>query len=262
MNNRYNYLFYGLFFGLFTLALQGMEEQQKNKVQLILLNGASCAGKTSLARTLVAKAQEKGMKNVEHLSFDNVLVDIVNDFDYMDNQLHYFKEKGIKIFSDPRGSGIDQYFGVFYQQILEKMHEGKLIVVDHCFSTKESFLDFLVAFKVFHTNSILIKVFCDYEVAKQRFNKRNEGDDVTQHRQDWCFDQHYKEPKKSIIYDNKWYHAELDTSAITAEESAEQLMHFFDESFHQDEASNIVRKNYQEHKSAIDYRYNGDCIIS
>lgn len=268
MKNSCSYLFLNVFFLLSsTMLLHGMEEEQKNRMQLLLLNGVSCAGKTTLAKAIVKKARAKGIVNIEHLSLDKLFVDSVSDSDYINKQLDYFAQRGIEIFynlQDNYGKQrTDQFFGVFYQQILERMHKGKLIVADHCFSTEESFLDFLKVFHSFHKNIVLVKVHCDYEIAKQRFHKRNEGNDETQHRQDWCFEQHYKEPKKSIIYENKLYHAELDTSTLTPEEGAEKLMHFFDVSFQQDGTTNVVRKNYEESRSKIDHRYSqSDCLIS
>lgn len=264
MKKMCKFFFGGLFFWALIMSLHGMEEQ-KNDVRLMLLNGASCAGKTSLAVALVKELKSKGMTNVEHVSFDELFVNIVKDGRYMDQQLQYYQELGHPVFSDSRekkSKREDQYFGLFYQQLLERMRRGKIIVADHCFSTKESFLDFLEAFYAFHKNIVLIKVFCDYKVAQQRLEKRNGGYDQTQHRQDWCFEQHYKEPKKSIIYENKRYHAELDTSAITPEEGAEQLTHFFDEPLHQD-STDIVRKNYINHDQAIRMRYqHNECVIS
>lgn len=266
MKKLLRYLLCSLFLFVTSVSLYGMEEQ-KNGTQLLLLNGASCAGKTSLAKALVAAAKEKGMINIEHMSFDEVFVNVSNDPWYIDKQIQYYQELGYPVFSDIREKQskqrTDQYFGLFYQQILERIRDGKIIVADHCFSTKESFLDFLEAFYAFHKDIALVKVFCDYSVAKQRFNKRNNGDDQTQHRQDWCFEQHYSEPKKSTIYEDKLYHAELDTSTITPEEGAEKLMHFFDVSFQQDGTTNIVRKNYEESRSKIDHRYaQSDCLVS
>lgn len=243
-----------------------MEERHDNDIRLALLNGPSCAGKTSLAKSLVNLAHEKGINNVSHMSFDRYQVEVSNNSNYTKEQIAYFENKGIHIFADPYLKGIKQEiqqdFVIFYNQILEKMVEGKLVIVDHCFMNRGSFLDFLYVFRKKLQTIALIKVFCSYEIAKKRLQERNASDDTLQHRLECYFEQHYRKGSRlqEIVDDHKHYDFKLDTSDISPKEGAEDLLPFvlqIDES-----VDNACKKNEKIMREALYQRYYYDaCCI-
>lgn len=239
-----------------------MEEKSNKDIQLILLNGASCAGKTSLAKKLVDLAQTYQVDNVCHMSFDTIFVNDDLNPNYIEEQKKEFEGKGVIFFADPSMNVAQQrmecYFTIFYYQILEKMEQGNRVIADHCFSTEEGFLDFLHIFRDKCSHIALIKIFCSYEVAKERFMKRNAANDITQKRLLCFFKQHYDRSKKgkySTIYDNKVYDEEIDTSGITPEEGAEYLLPWL---FGHNAIVSACTKNQSKYSSELVKRFGSD----
>ncbi len=255
---------------LLCFSLSGMEDKAgeiNNQLQLLVLNGASCAGKSSLARELIQQARQQGISRVYHMSFDDFYINLASSPHYFSDQKEYLESKGRMIFADPKVSESErirqQYFLIFYEKILEKLERKKkakknaLIITDICFSTSESFLDFLKTFKPYQNNIALIKVFCSYDSALQRLKKRNLSADATQHRIEWCSEMHYKQPQIATIYDSKEYDAGVNTSHISSDEAAKNLLYLFKESYQDD----TFGQNYKRHASAISRRYNSEACL-
>ena len=77
-------------------------------------------------------------------------------------------------------------------------------------------------------NIALVKVFCSYEAAQKRFEERNRSRDIAQHRTERSFAQHYDKVSKNgrynVIYGDKDHDYEIDTTDISPEEGAEQIL--------------------------------------
>lgn len=251
-----------------SLSLYSMEKESNKGIQLMLLNGPMCAGKSSLAEALVKEAHAQGFYNFTRMSFDSYVVEVSKNRDYTQEQIRYFKKKGVTIFADPSLSGtqqeIQQDFVIFYHQILEKMNEGAVVIADHCFMNRESFLDFLATFKKHYSALLLIKVFCTYEVAKDRLNRRNASGNSEQYRCESSFDQHYSAHNglKEVVEDHKIYDREIDTSNVSLEHAARDLFSMFVNQVPTN-ADNACMINKKKYASALYKRYyGGECLLS
>lgn len=248
-------------FSLVGASLVGMEETPNLSIRLMILNGASCAGKTTLARELREYAHCKGIPNILHMSFDDIFVAAASDPYYIEKEKAYFERiKRVTFYADPHKKPaqhmMECYFTIFYHQIVDRMRQGFGVIADHCFSTHEGFLDFLDIFKDHGDHVALIKVFCSDQVAQNRLEKRNQSGDERQKRALWCFRQHYDRSEKGkypIIYGNKEYDYELDTSDISPKTGAEQI---FKEFFVDNHATNAFNNNREVRKDDLDGRFN------
>jgi len=249
-------------FSLVGTLLVAMEEASNRTIKLVILNGTSCAGKTSLARALTEElSSNMGIYTVVHMSFDDIFVATVLNPDYIEQQKAYFERvKQVAFYEDPCKKPSQQmmecYFTVFYHQILDRMRQGLCVIADHCFTTNESFLDFLDIFKEYGDQIALIKLFCSDEAALSRLKRRNRSGDEMQKRALWAFKQHYDRSEKGkyqIIYGNKEYDYELENSDISPEEGSKQI---FQEFFVKNHRSHAFNENRELRKDDLDRRFN------
>ena len=190
---------------------------------MIVLNGASCTGKTTLAKELATDLALCRSKPIFRKSFDDFVMKASDDPEYMEiesQRLHLRKE-------EIPASGIPRMFCIFHNQLLEELNIGRTLVVDHCFTNDEGYKNFLKVFEEYGNKIALIKVFCTHEAAQQRLQQRNKCSDRTQHRYSRFVDQHFT-TLRDTIYENKEYRGEVDTTLISPKEGALEVMDILD----------------------------------
>lgn len=228
------------------LSLVGMEEKDM-PFQLIILNGASCAGKSSLAEQMVIQLKVEGSTNVESHSLDAVCR----------QEMFWLEQKKLSYISNhAKKLGCkEDFYTVLHYDTLEALRRGTTVILDNCFLQSSGFLDCLQTFRKIDPLKIaLVKVFCSKEVACRRFKKRNESEDASQHRIQSSFEQHYsiegRRGRYKVIYDDKEYTGEIDTSAISPEDAASSVLDQLREA-----DTTAFSRNYEKHALALKVKY-------
>lgn len=196
-------------------AWSGLEEQLAHG-RIILLNGASSAGKTSIARAL-----QNAMEPVWHyVSLDHFLEMLTVrcfgvDTPDSDPSAQWFRwrpyadERGTAYVIEPGPLGDRHIFEVMHPAIRAIAASGRDVIVDDVLLTRGWLLDYLSALEGVAT--WFVKVHCPLDVLEAR--ERERGDrNIGQAR-----GQHAR------IHEGLVYDLELDTSLLTPEECAARI---------------------------------------
>ncbi len=141
---------------------------------MILLNGASCSGKSSLARALV-KAFEEDQKR-DGTRWHRVSID-------------GFFQESLKTWEAPEGSskegagglpfywhrisGLAKQFDPFHARVRELLESGQSVILDHCLAHDAIFKNALYHFR--NVAVLFVQLPVGERVAWDRLRRRNEG---------------------------------------------------------------------------------------
>lgn len=189
---------------------------------LILLNGTTCSGKSTIAQALAESLRKQG-KSVEIVSINDYLRDIMLDLDAP--QYSKFKINSQFKHSDTLSLTCD----VFNQQVEAILlnHDNDFTIVDHCFYPESMFCCSLLRFSKFDV--FFVKIHCTYQKASERLMLKNAvpGDS---NRLEHLVNLHFGKIEhfpclKSLpdFHANKFYDLEIDTTEATPEYCAHQI---------------------------------------
>jgi chloramphenicol 3-O-phosphotransferase len=206
---------------------------------IILINGATCAGKSTTAQNLATILRDEDMR-VTIVSIDDYMHDIMGYSN--DPQLHlrmdqYQDFETKSPFYALSAHGVAKLCDVFNQGVISFAEDqlNDFIIVEHCFSYETMFCDTLLRFKSF--NVFFIKLYCTYEEASKRLKHRNStpGDS---NRSEWLVDAHFCKiehfpglktaPKPLDFHANKVYDLEINTTEETPEQCALKIKNVLD----------------------------------
>lgn len=186
---------------------------------IILLDGRTCAGKSTTAKVLTDMLRSQG-KVVKLLSIDDYILDIARENLYTQAYSPYrpFRE------NSPFAEGSADFIcDVFNQKVVlfavDKLND--FVVVDHCFCRESMFCCALLRFRPFKV--FFVKIYCTYQKALERLKFRNSvpGDsNRLNHLVDFHFCKTERFEKRPDFHANKNYDLEIDTTEETPEQCA------------------------------------------
>ena len=183
------------------------------KVKCIILNGTSCAGKSSLSKAIAVSLR------AIHISIDDYLHKIMFENYNFDHKAQTLRESGINI---PHND-YSEIYATFHIPIIELIKKGNTVVIDHHFSTvPEPFYDLLYRLQEYKNTIYLCKVYCSKEEALRRLYMRNKSCDEKQHRNKEQVESHFKSLDK--IHGGKVYTYEVDTTNKSPEGCAQEIL--------------------------------------
>ena len=176
--------------------------------RVIVLNGVSSAGKTSLARAI----QQHAKSTFLHVEMDAFISFLPNGHEF---RPEWFKLDSIdsefgklpRISNGQRGEAL---LGVMRNFVIEAAKSGLDLVVDEVCHAKE-----VTQYRTGITNVQIVKVFAPLPVIEQREKAR--GDRLIGLARE----------QSMHLHDGIDYDAEADTSALTPQELAAQLLEVF-----------------------------------
>ncbi len=196
---------------------------------VILLNGTSCSGKTSVAKKLCETILKNMISEFKHIGVDD-----------------YYRTKN-KSFSSEVNKKKLPFFAAFYDDmhlnIAKLANSNENLIVDHVFSHNDVFCNFL--YRLRNVKKVFfVKLYCSYEEALKRLEKRNLSKDKNSHRIEDTLNNHFGRSGKNLpIHFKKHYNFELDTSDLTIEECANKIM---GEMFLKNVSYNIFERHYKD----------------
>jgi len=133
---------------------------------LILLNGTTCSGKSTLAQVLAESLRSQG-KRVATISINNYMWNVLRDLDAP--QYSKFKMDSPFRSSDVISLTCD----VFNQQVetILKDQGYDFTIVDHCFYPESMFCCSLLRFATYDV--FFVKIHCTYQKASERLILKN-----------------------------------------------------------------------------------------
>jgi chloramphenicol 3-O-phosphotransferase len=208
---------------------------------LILMNGASCSGKSSAAKATVDLLNKQEGERWELMSIDDQFLSGRKEAIYSSAEAKTLGEK--LSFRAKLTYGL-------HQSVRKKLESGTNIILDHCFLYDDMFLNALFHFK--KEEVFLVKISTDFETAKKRLKKRNLSPNQDEHRSEDSLKVHYgKGPAPAQItnkfnqnicasgltdltggsscfqgrpiHTDKVYDLEIDSTDSTSEEIAEKI---------------------------------------
>lgn len=186
---------------------------------IILLNGTTCSGKSTIAQTLAKSLRSQG-KRVEIVSINDYVWDLIRNLD--DPQYSQFK-------SSSPFTGTDRICDVFNQKVERFFcdQNNDFTIVEHCFYPESMFCCSLLRFAKY--NVFFVKIHCTYQKAQERLILKNAfpGDS---NRLDTLVNLHFGRVErfqflKSLpdFHANKIYDVEVDTTETTPEQCAYKI---------------------------------------
>ncbi|MFH1253963.1 MAG: hypothetical protein V1646_00860 [bacterium] len=186
---------------------------------IILLNGTTCSGKSTIAQVLAKTLRGQG-KCVEIVSINDYVWDMIRNLD--DPQYSQFKRcSPFKL--------TDLICDVFNQKV-ERVFCGQdndFTIVDHCFYPESMFCCSLLRFARYDV--FFVKIYCTYQKASERLILKNAvpGDSNRfEHLVNLHFGKvEYFQCLKSLpdFHANKIYDLEIDTTENSPEQCAQQI---------------------------------------
>lgn len=188
---------------------------------VIIINGVSCVGKSTIAKKILEIApQTTHYRKAVYFSLDK----------FFAKYIAYTPLKVCKTFKDfvtlvecqgfvedmdkrALNSMVWWRFGLWHYDILNyaKANPQVLVIMDTCFAVDRIFENFLYIFKDFK-DTWFVKLCCSREVAQERLNKRNAGDDLSEKRELGILNSHFHPITFDSVYENKNYDQEIDSS--------------------------------------------------
>lgn len=157
---------------------------------LILINGASCAGKSSVSKALKTVMQSSDhTERWEIQSIDAFIRDISKETESGTGSSSV-GSKDEKSQHSKAISSLARFFEPFHTKILDRLRQGVNVIVDHCFSNDELFKNALYHFK--DQEVFFVKIYTNYATAMQRLKARNADSSCPEeHRSEPSVMQHY-----------------------------------------------------------------------
>ena len=118
---------------------------------VILLNGPSSAGKSTLSKELQKRLREKNKESVI-ISIDDYMVTDPKETIYEDD--------------------VFEIMPAMCRDLKEAVRAGKIVIMDHAITSERIFEAFLDAAK--EANALTVKVVCDVEILRQREKERGD----------------------------------------------------------------------------------------
>lgn len=169
-------------------AINSIEEMPSytGEASIILINGLSCAGKSTLAKHLVDTLRAQG-KTVQYHSID----DYVADSDKLWEKINALAGR-------LQMRRCDVNFWIFHERILRNKMSSDYVVVDHCMRYEPAYHNFFYLWNFLKGLHIyakfdvaLVKAHCSKNVALERLAERNNSSDERQHRMLEALDEHF-----------------------------------------------------------------------
>lgn len=193
---------------------------------IIILNGSSACGKTSIQKKIQDLADVLYLKVGIDTFFDALIPEPdLNEFHRTQKIMQYTKEgefiRGITIVRDDNGNQIiPLQIGSAGQRVIKGMHKaiaayahmGNNVVVDYILYDQAWLNDLIACFS--HFNTYLIGVACPLNVLEEREKAR--ATSPAGHARS-----HYR-----TVHDNCVYDLEVDTSVLTPEQCAQRIVDF------------------------------------
>jgi len=167
--------------------------------RIILLNGMSCAGKSSIAPEIKRQIIEQHNKPAVTIEIDNYWRQLGTSFD----------------------NSLENMATAMHHDIARHHAVGNIVVVDHVFYDDILYINFLQHLK--DLPIFFVKVFCNDEVAEKRLIARNDSNNVKEHRPSDILER----DKKGPIHKNKKYDFAIDTSYTHASEAAVAILNHY-----------------------------------
>ena len=158
---------------------------------IILLNGPSSSGKSTLAKELADRLNRKGIIRWETVSIDSFLAMSKDETIYEDD--------------------VFEISDLMIDAILEHLKCGKRVIVDHVITSRriyERFMDRLAAHRI-----CLVHVSCPLHIIRQREMLRG----------DRCIGS--AEASFQYLYPQDGYNSAVDTFRMTLEECCNAILH-------------------------------------
>ena len=118
---------------------------------VILLNGPSSAGKSTLSKELQKRLREKNKESVI-ISIDDYMITDPKETIYEDD--------------------VFEIMPAMCRDLKEAVRAGKIVIMDHAITSERIFEAFLDAAK--DANALTVKVVCDIDVLRQREKERGD----------------------------------------------------------------------------------------
>ena len=158
--------------------------------RIILLNGPSSSGKSTLAKALQALLQERNNERFEIVSIDDLLEMSPDEAIYEDD--------------------VFEINGMLCGRMLDALAAGRGVIVDHVITSRRIYDAFLSACGAYPLQKVLIS--CPVEVLRERELSRG--------------DRHPGSAEASLeyLYPEEGYDLAVDTNAMTTEECAGHIL--------------------------------------
>ena len=158
--------------------------------RIILLNGPSSSGKSTLAKALQALLQERNNERFEIVSIDDLLEMSPDEAIYEDD--------------------VFEIYGMLCGRMLDALAAGRGVIVDHVITSRRIYDAFLSACGAYPLQKVLIS--CPVEVLRERELSRG--------------DRHPGSAEASLeyLYPEEGYDLAVDTNTMTPEECAGHIL--------------------------------------
>ncbi len=159
------------------------------KKQIILLNGSSSSGKSTLAKVLQTVIADKREERYEIVSIDDFLKMTTEDVIYEDD--------------------VFEISGALCDSVLQTLEESRGVIIDHVITSERIFNQ--LTEKLRHHHLRLVHVTCPLEVLRKR----------EQERKDRCLGS--AESSYTYLFPKEGYDLTVDTHSMTVLECANQI---------------------------------------
>ena len=187
------------------------EKALENYGTIIILNGPSASGKSSLQRAFQKIADQPFIKIGIDNFFDNVMPEDIQQRDRQEYMTGYKKvdHDGKPIFGITIGKNGEKVIAGMVKSIAAYAHAGNNVIVDYIMYDDAWLKDLVTTLKGYRVYLVGVKL--PLEVLEQR--EKNRGTSPVGHVRS-----HYSTVHKNWIYD-----LEVDTSVLSSEEAAQKI---------------------------------------
>lgn len=209
-----------------------------NGMQIILLDGVSCAGKSSIAREL---ARQNPRPTI--FSFDDYFRD-------GNKSQHSYRKYYSKKDLPWRADMIDKFHIKIYNEVFlaNMLRTKSTIIIDHSLKTADMFENLLFWLRAIESDKIkLVKIVCSLETALKRCQERNESSDSNEHRVQGEVKNNFLPERYNQQY-NKVYDVEINTDTISPQAAAQSIQEF-------STPTRSWQKNFTNHEETINDQY-------
>lgn len=235
MMKKFTSLFFGLI--LFAGCFNKPEKQNTRSGTIIILNGPSASGKTSLQKAFQKIADQPFIKIGIDNFFDNVMPEDIQQRNTQGYMTGYRKvdQDGKPIFGITFGQNGEKVMAGMIKAIAAYAQAGNNVIVDYIMYDDAWVKDVLTTFAGYRVYLVGVKL--PLEVLEQR--EKNRGTSPVGHARS-----HYYTVHKNWDYD-----LEVDTSLLSSEEAAQKIKAFI--ATHEPWAIKKMKQRFEESSSVI-----------
>ncbi len=167
-----------------------MQNYKKMDKQIILLNGSSSSGKSTLAKALQVLIEDKRKERYDIVSIDDFLKMTTEDVIYEED--------------------VFEISGALCDKVLQALKENQGVIIDHVITSERIFNQLKELLKPYHL--WLIHVTCPLEILQKR----------EQERKDRCLGS--AEASYTYLFPKEGYDLIVDTHFMTGSECANKIL--------------------------------------